>query len=296
MFRSHFTLSYFGAQSDEHLIDLYDVGTALIGFQRSLALTVHAVLNDEIIVKAPNLRGAEIYARPAVAGSWRMKVVVVGGVLTGAYNILTAPKETPLGNLVCSAYDYVVSESLGFHVDYTKTLQKQYEELQKSDKEKIKPISQSRLDSVIEKTQSAIINIHRPIVNSKTSTSGQIKIGPGGSDETNTIDFDRRTFDYVSFSERTEAPEEFVGRVSSYNTNTFKGRVYVEELGRPISFELGEAARAIIDIKMILSSLDTNAFDRFNNTGLIKFSAFVNRSRSGQVKYFLIVDVIRISE
>ena len=34
-----FSLKYSGGEADDHHIDLYDVSQALIGFQRSLALT-----------------------------------------------------------------------------------------------------------------------------------------------------------------------------------------------------------------------------------------------------------------
>ena len=60
----HFTFSFTGNESDKHVIDFYDVSQALIGFQRSIALTTHLVLNDEIITQSPFLKGAKIYAFP----------------------------------------------------------------------------------------------------------------------------------------------------------------------------------------------------------------------------------------
>jgi hypothetical protein len=53
------TLRFRGQTSDQHAIDLYDVSQALIGFERSLALTTHLILNDEIITQAPALKGAK---------------------------------------------------------------------------------------------------------------------------------------------------------------------------------------------------------------------------------------------
>ena len=111
-----FTLSYEGKSADRHEIDLYDVAQALMGFQRSIALTTHLVLNDKIITKAPYLKGAKIYALPPEEGSWSIKAgVLIAGISTAGYQLGTAPKDTPLGHLVHSAYDYVISESLGFH-------------------------------------------------------------------------------------------------------------------------------------------------------------------------------------
>ena len=112
------TLSFMGDRADESEIEFYDVAQALIGFQRSLALTTHLILNDEIITQAPSLDGAQILALPPEPGSWKITAAIM---LTGAfYTLGTAPKDTPIGNLISSAYDYVISETLGFHVDYDK--------------------------------------------------------------------------------------------------------------------------------------------------------------------------------
>lgn len=113
-----FRLSFRGNDSDKHQIDLYDVSQALIGFQRSLALTTHLVLNGEIITQAPALKGARIFASPAKEGSWE----IIATILAGIYAIGTAPKDTPIGHIVRSVYDYMVSQSLGVHVDYDKTI------------------------------------------------------------------------------------------------------------------------------------------------------------------------------
>ena len=55
---ANISLSYSGLLADRSEIDFYDVSQALVGFQLSLALTTHLILNDEIIVQAPSLKGA----------------------------------------------------------------------------------------------------------------------------------------------------------------------------------------------------------------------------------------------
>lgn len=52
----NFDLSFGGGITDRHQIDFYDVSQALIGFQRSLALTTHLVVNGEIITQSPSLK------------------------------------------------------------------------------------------------------------------------------------------------------------------------------------------------------------------------------------------------
>ncbi|MFH7326423.1 hypothetical protein ACHHTY_08020, partial [Desulfurivibrio sp. C05AmB] len=148
------TLSYTGNEADEHEIDLYDVSQALIGFQRSIALTTHLVLNGQIITQSPSLKGARIFALPAEDGSWKIKAGIVFTAAVGLYHIGTAPVNTPLGHLVHSVYDYVISESLGFHVDYNKSLGQLYEEYQEKEVG-LPEIRQSQADSLIEKCTTA---------------------------------------------------------------------------------------------------------------------------------------------
>jgi hypothetical protein len=167
-----FTLSYQGAYADDHRIDFYDVSQALIGFQRSLALTTHLVLNNQIITQAPSLKNAEIFAMPAKAGSWEFAAIitVLGG---GAYAALTADRSSVLGHLIASAYDYVVAQSLGFHVDFEKTLGQQFDEAKKNNSSAY-VLGEDRFDSLIEKCETAIIQMHRPIVENETATSAII--------------------------------------------------------------------------------------------------------------------------
>lgn len=64
-----FTLSYSGDQADDHEIDFYDVAQALVGFQRTIALTAHLVINGEVITQATALKGVRITAVPPEEGS-----------------------------------------------------------------------------------------------------------------------------------------------------------------------------------------------------------------------------------
>ena len=76
--RVDFSLSYEGGLADDGMVDLYDIGQALIGFQRSLAITTHLVLNDEVITQAPALKGAKIFTHPSEEGSWRIVATIIG--------------------------------------------------------------------------------------------------------------------------------------------------------------------------------------------------------------------------
>jgi hypothetical protein len=247
------TLSFSGRDADKNEINFYDVSQALIGFERSLALTTHLIVNGEIITQAPALKGAAIVAFPPVDGSWKLSAAILV-TAAGLYHLGTAPKDTPIGHLIRSGYDYVISEALGFHVDYDKSLGQQYEEYKKA-KQPIKELSPSRFDSLIEKCENSIREMHRPLVKSRTAEEGHLTarisddLMPLGPPLT------RETYEYIAFTERSHDPSYYVGRVTSYNVNTFKGRIYIAQERRPIPFELGDTARGFDAISAITASL-----------------------------------------
>src|SRR3546814_1944334 len=100
-------------------------------------------------------------------------------------------------------------------------------------------ITAEKMDSLIEKTESSVADIHRPIAASKSSTSANIV----GSD-----DFGNRhpvgpemsilTYDYIAASRLEDGIFELDGIVSSFNLNSFKGRIFSLEDQRPIPFEI----------------------------------------------------------
>lgn len=295
-FDIEFTLSYSGRLAEFHEIDLYDVSQALIGFQRSIALTTHLVLNHEIITQSPSLKGASVLALPAEEGSWKVIAGVVITTLGGVYAVGTAPQDTPLGHLVYSAYDYVISETLGVHVDYEKSLGQVYEEVEKNGK-KLPKLKEHQLDSLTEKCSSAITEIHRPIYRKETAENAVISAEYGGKQNNVGPNFTIDTYEYARETITEEHPEVIAGRVSSYNRNTYKGRIFVAEEGRPVSFEISKTARTNRAVQLIANSLSVNAV----KTQEAKWSTvycrvFRNRSKSGHLKSYMIVEVLSSPE
>jgi len=289
MLRFEITLSFIGNNSDFQEIDFYELSQALVGFDRSLALTTHLVLNGEIITQAPALKGAKIVALPPSEGSWKLSAAVLA-VAAGAYQLGTAPKDTPIGHLVRSAYDYVVSESLGFHVDFEKTLGQQYDDLKKS-KTPVKELTQSKFDSLIEKCENSIKDMHRPLVKSETAEKAILSSNVGRNVIQIGKPFTKETFEYIAYTERSSNTPNFVGKVTSYNVNTFKGRIYVAAEGRPIPFELADTSRNFRSIAAITASLTANAHSRMAGNAEIEFTAYRNHSSTGRLKYLYITQI-----
>lgn len=282
-----FNLSFGGGLTDRHQIDFYDVSQALIGFQRSLALTTHLVVNGEIITQSPSLKGAKIFVKPPEEGSWKVTAVI----LAGAYAVTTAPMDTLLGHIIHSAYDYVVSESLGFHVDYDKSLGELYEE-HRANQIESPVIQQHQLDSLVEKCSVAITEMHRPIFKNQTATNAIVSSEMGGRSRVVGGEFNIETYQYIREEFVSDESEEIQGRVSSYNNNTFKGRIYVASEGRPIAFELSENCRSNQVVQLVVASLSVNAIKDFDSEwSKINCKVFKNTSRSGHLKSYLIIQI-----
>jgi hypothetical protein len=145
------------------------------------------------------------------------------------------------------------------------------------------------MDSLAEKCEVAILHMHRPIVQSKTATKALIVCTADRVERQVGPTFTRETFEYLAFTERSNEPITASGRVSSYNLNTYKGRIFVEEQKRPIPFELATGARDAQSVGFITGSLAANARNR--DSGTITFVAFQDFSRAGRLKKFFIIQI-----
>lgn len=134
--------------------------------------------------------------------------------------------------------------------------------------------------------------MHRPISKSGTATEAVITARVGAVQHQFEHPLTLKTYDYVAHTERSSEPFEFVGRISSYNINTFKGRVYVAAEGRPIPFELADSARNTHSILAVATSLRANAQIRAGDGAEIHFNAFRNTSHSGRLKGLLITEIL----
>lgn len=279
-----FTFSFDGNEAEQHRLDLYDAARALEGFHRTLALTTHLIINNEVITQAPSLKNATIYSLPPEEGSWKITVIVC----TTLFSLGTAPKDTPLGHLIYSAYDYVISESLGVHVDYNKTLGKLYED---SKAEKLPKIREHQLDSVIEKCSNSIKEMHRPIY--QTNTANKAKISAKIDSETKILStsLDYETYMHIK-TENINSKETLVhGYISSYNINTFNGRIYTTEVNRAVPFELSyylKNEKKII--KLIVNSLRESAL-KVKERKKLKCLVQKVESVKGKLKKYIIISM-----
>lgn len=284
------TLKYDGALADEHLLDFYDTSQALLGFQRTLALTTHLIINGEIITQVPSLKGANILVGALEEGSLKIPAYI-SSIALGAYALGSLESTNPLGHLIYSAYDYVVSESLGVHVNYDESLGESYAKLRKSQQNQLPLLEESKLDALIEKCESGIIAMHRPLIASKTATRAYVTFKTAGGEQPIKGGFDHDSYEFMVDTRQDTEHSKVVGKVSSYNINTFKGRFFCTSERRPIPFELSESIRSRKYVRRITSSLSKNAVDRNGIEGDLLFDVYKNVTKSGRLKSYFVVDV-----
>lgn len=283
-----FLLSYEGNLADKNELDFYDAARAMAGFQRSLALTTHLVVNGEIITQAPSLKNARIIVATPRPGSWEVVATIVGVV----WALGNAKKDTPFGHIIYSVYDYVVTQTLGFPVDYNKSLQSSYaEHLAALD------ITPANIDSLSEKIESSLADMHRPIVASKSADHADVYAGDRSSPKIRLgREFNQSSYEFIKQSFIEDNMTESDGVVSSYNRNTYAGRMYIFEESRPIGFELVDGAKTRKNIEIITSSLRTGAIERGDNKlGAIRMTGFRVVSSTGRIKGVRIHKVERLT-
>ena len=185
----------------------------------------------------------------------------------------------------------MISESIGKHVDFNKSLNQLYEEAEKN-KINIKPITINKADSLIEKCETAIKDIHRPIYKTESADKASFSAKVGNSSTLSSTSFTIDSYNYIDQYLVHQVPLLIKGRISSYNSNTFKGRIYSHEEGRPISFELQPPSRGNHHLDIIIASLSAYTKNEFDNEWLDVFCTIQKvTSKSGHLKSYKILNI-----
>ncbi|SFO83741.1 hypothetical protein SAMN04488047_10175 [Tranquillimonas alkanivorans] len=283
-------LKYSGDQADQHLISLYDLSQALYGFERSLALTTHLVLNDEVITQATALRGAEILCFAPRAGSVSI-VAAIGLLATGAYKLTTLKADNPLGHLIHSAYDFAVHKVTGQPLDYDKSMRQLYEEGRYEKALGLKLPRESQFDSLAEKIEPPLTKMHRPIVRSQTAGAAEIFFSSELSAKPRVINFNRDTYAKMKYRTRLDQIHPVEAKVAVFNPNTQNGRIFVSEHERTIPFYLTPAGRSTEAYRLIGESYSKNLNNREDDNAFLVFDVLEVKSKLGRTTKYQVVKV-----
>ena len=81
------------------------------------------------------------------------------------------------------------------------------------------------------------------------------------------------------------------GRISSYNINTFRGRVYIEDEQRPIPFELADTARDENAIESVTASRAKMPSSIEIEKATFHFGALKITTNTGRLKGLIILSI-----
>ena len=267
---------YHAANSE---IDLYDISTALRGLHRSLAITSHFFFNNEIITRAPEVKNIKILANPPKIGSWE---IITSAIAASAliYKIGTSPHNTPIGHLVWSLYDLIIHKCTGRHVDINKSLYLQYAE-----RNEIEP---SKLDSLAQKLDSAVVDMHRPIM-TQSATRSILSMNTE-----NKILLDSQTLDLANRLIIDIDSSQHRGRVAAYSANTRSGMIYSEQEERAIPFEIDrdvDVDSTTLSRSLMLYDIVNRKKGRGYQSGFFYFLARRASNQAGATKKYYITHV-----
>lgn len=277
-----FELTFDGGVASEGLLEFYDAAQALAGFQRSLALTAHLALHGEIITQAPFARGFDIYILPIEEGSWKARAKLILGT---AFLVGSVGKDSPVGHVITSVYSAALSSTMGFEVDYDKTLQDLYFESKSK-----KQVTPEKIDSLCEKIEKSVADMHRPIVKSNSAYFAKVERCDHTRQDVGPI-FSPITYEYVKSTILDNEDNEIIGYISSYNINTFQGRVYALDEGRPIPFEIDASIRSKATTGLLTRSQHINGQNPFSDDAKLKMICRKLLSASGRVKKYIVSSV-----
>ena len=188
--------------------------------------------------------------------------------------------------MIYSVYDYVLQRTMGVKVDYDKTIGELIEDKRS---EEAKLLSADRLDDLAEKCETAIKEMHRPIVQSGTAESAKFSIVRNSKIVPLQTELSKETFEALDFERRTTTTKTFEGMVSSYNVNTKTGRLYIKELARTVSFKIADSLTSRNISRRLARNMELLAAG--DGYSPLKFEAYQNQSRNGRLRWLLVVNI-----
>lgn len=246
--------------ADDHVLDLYDASVAIHGIARSAAITSNALINKKVRLHGERAKGAQLFLLPSKKGSFEIDVAIwiAGAIGSGiAYDFIKHAFKAAVG-----ADD----------IDETP-----YKGL----KSRIEP-TMGELEVALE---SALLEIHRPLLNDKQMTLKVTR--PRGEV---LAEFNQDTAKYLQpiLDSRIR---KIQGNVTKYNTNTGWGRVYDIKLKKTVSFHYPKDSSSAADKELITWSLHETNMER---DGSLLFEADAVVTASKKIKRYNIKSVQQV--
>lgn len=249
---------YEHGSADSNSLNAYDGARALEGIARALNITLHALLNDEVKTRGDSAHGAEVFITPPKAGSFVYEIsMYVGGVIASG--------------LLYDFIKYAFNEAIG-------------NDLEESQSRALLSRIEPTIGELPAALETALLDAHRPISQSPEMTLTVMR--PRGEV---LVELNSETIRHLQpVVNPLSVP--VLGHVTRYNTISMWGKMYSQEAGRVVSFQiLGDLDS--YQRSLITWSLHENNLGR-DGTVEIRGRALTSPS-SSRVKRYLVESVIR---
>jgi len=202
-------LRFGGKDIEERGLDLYDGSASFHGFARALQITAHAYLNDEVVGRAPALKGGSLAFGSPRQGSVLFDIIA---------RFSRKPKSAPLNSDTFYDFTRVALSRATGDMDVGAATSFVQNKL---------ALDEPFFDELAEKLEGSLQQAHRSIDNHKVYASLE-------RPRSSLILFDKNTSAWVNTREIDPLIEKFTGNMTRLNTQTGNGRAYIKEIGKII--------------------------------------------------------------
>lgn len=264
----NFSIRYHDGAAKFHGLNMYYGADSFGAMAEAVALTTHAIVNNEILTQTPSTKGFSLDFKESHEGSFVQKFALE---FTSSDAISVISYLTVNGFM--ELLNFHLSAPLGVNSRITSDAAKRWFRSYMEDSEEL-----------LERLARPLERIHHPV-------SGQGYQVTLSKSRTPIMQFNETTLDYLSGREISEKTEELTVAVSRFNARTGTGRFIEAEDADSISFSPLKAGLPQRGKRLLASSLSALVDEHFK-----PIKAEVRRvlSRDGRTKHFILQAVYEI--
>lgn len=262
-----FKISYKNGSADQHHLDMYDAAISYLGFSKALNITIGAILNKQVKIKGNQSGGFKVYLETSKKGSFEQLVTIIidNPALSASSIILGAS-----GSALWDGIKYV----------WGGLLNQVQPKPQKQIMERIEPI----LGELQQALEAPLQAAHRPIINDE-----KIAVEVTCGRKQGVIKLDDTTLKVIS-EKSSDKIEVRKGNVTKYNTLTYIGKYYDEDLDKTIPFH----AEALSKYEQELLTWSIHESNKDITKGKLEISAIPIKTVTGKLKRYDFLDIKKI--
>lgn len=249
-------------------LDAYEAGRALLGISRTLSISAHFFVNEEVITQSTALKHAGVFVRPFEKASFGFPFDVWLPTMNDVGNGVVGTAFWEMGK-------YIWNKAIGRKGKIESDLAK----------EKIDRLG-GATDAVAAKIETSLKDATRPLIEGAGASTAFIIAGNNNT----IVNIDRDAKEYLDANIIDKQTSSFVGTVPRFDVNTGSGGMFVFSEGRVISFKPEGSAFSRADNIYLSSSLRAWAAKKVSE---VEFEGRAVRTLDGSIKMILVTKIVR---